>query len=155
MISLELQFFLRSCIAALVFIINLIFGIFQYIQPFNFPATHLLCLWKSNNSSNTLTIFVTWLLAILNNYYANIIGSGLVFEAGGVMGTTPQKYIPYCLELRPGHLSFPTIFNQATKWDRRLFLEVTSAVYISLMLAMNSNGSWWHVKHYTMYFNML
>ena len=30
---------------------------------------------------------------LCSHYYANIIGSGLVFEAGGVVGETPQKYV--------------------------------------------------------------
>ena len=36
-----------------------------------------------------LTKFVTY----YSQYYADIIGSGLVCEAGGVVGATPQKYI--------------------------------------------------------------
>ena len=78
---------MRSCITAFVFIINLIFDVFQYIQPFNFPITNSLCLWKSCKSSIILIKFVTY----YSQYSANIIGSGLVFEAGGVVGATPQK----------------------------------------------------------------
>ena len=33
---------------------------------------------------------------LYSQYYANIIGSGLVFEAGGVVGTTPQKFSICC-----------------------------------------------------------
>ena len=37
----------------------------------------------------------------------------------------------YCIALNygPGIYFFPTIFNQTTKQDRRLFLEETCAVY--------------------------
>ena len=72
------------------------FDIFQYIQPFNFPITPLICLY---NSSIVLAKFVTY----YSQYYANIIGSALLFEAGGAVGTIShdQKYISYLFVAAP------------------------------------------------------
>ena len=46
-----------------------------------------------------------------SQYYANIIGAGLVFEAGGVVGATSRKYVSCLFIVAPQKLKSVWILN--------------------------------------------
>ena len=58
------------------------------------------------------------------------------------------------LNYGPGVYFLPAIFPQATKQDRSLLVENLCAIY-NVTLAMNSNGSRLHMKHYTICYSVL
>ena len=54
-------------------------------------------------------------------------------------------YIPYCLKYGPGIYFFPVIVNQATKWDRRLLVKDSCAVYnlwCQWWIVMEADDAW-------------
>ena len=54
-------------------------------------------------------------------------------------------YIPYCLKYGPGIYFFPVIVNQATKWDRRLLVKNSCAVYnlwCQWWILMEADDAW-------------
>ena len=72
-----------------------------------------------------------------------------VYSMYGVTGFNTRNTItvlPWVVVLT--FISFQQFFIMVTKWDRHLLVEDSYTVY-NVMVVMNSDGSWWCTKHYT------